>query len=549
MRNVWVSLFLLAVLLAAGIGVRNLPFTDGELEKDMPPVKTTVDQFFHMALAKGTHDQFDVAHFPPFATMNERVLSSQPPMSYVIPATFAYFSPFPFYQTFFLLACIFLVVMCLQVFVILRMLFSSRVALYAFILSLFPAVGYASVLYIGRFMDVFAFLFVPALVFFFLRSLQRQSLLEAVLIGCLAAAGWLAHVVEVTYFLAFLGLWEIVGIRRWRERWPWWAAFGLTFFLLIFAFLPLFLQGYGTRGVPIDWGSPSWPASYQDDISLSWPVYLLSVLGAVVLLLSRLSRVQKAFAAFLLVYFFILSSWLVGMNWTRTFRIYFLFYPFFAFLPAFGLYWAERFACSFIPKGLVRVLVFVALALIVVPFAQDWGEHVGMLQDGSFMTGAKWEGVRWIRDNTPVDATVYALNGLQHSYMMFSQRFHVKGDTGFVGVENMRTICDGRFNGTVKGAFMNWAFLAEHDHHILDRGLFSIESELVPPPVPTKGNFSKNFESPNFWFNISDFDYVYINYNNNQFAQCLAPFAQELANSKDYEPVFYNDEVIVLRPL
>ncbi len=446
----------LIALLVLGFMLRNFSFTEGKLHEDNLPCKSTNDAFFHLDFGSWIIESQDARFVPPhWAEGRMGVWTEYTTVPYILMAGIAQFTNIPPYQVVFLTINLLAVFQVGVLFVLIRRLFSTEMALLASALALFPAnVAWLFQQYIGFFFDVYSYLYVLVILFFLILFVKKPDWKTAALIGMFLAAPFYAHFVEVLFVLPFILV--VCGFFFIKRKFDWsffakTAVIGLVFLLFSAYYVPV-LMGYllnkESFAANVVRGVNDKPAYFPE---FTVPILFLAlILIALALFFAVKHPKEKRIPRYILLafiaYWFIVSkSHLLGVIAQRSYRQLMSGYGIFFVLAAFVIFFIVDLATKQLKMKSVRMPVILIITLIIVAvYFSPLKQSLAQINQGSFIDDDRWNAVSWVRDNTPQEARIFTLNGYLHSVGgKFSQRASLKGDLNMeYNVVNIQNICN-----------------------------------------------------------------------------------------------------------
>lgn len=569
---------ILVILAIGGLVVRNFPFTQGNLDKDMPPTITSFDLFAGTSYAKYIYDSEDARYNPPYRVMGvENSLTAQPVHYFLFIASFTKLTTLNAYQTTQLMTHLVSILVILVVFVLIKRAFGWKIGLIAAALAAFPQANWLFQLFIGFQYDQHSFLFVPAilifLIAFFNKQLDsRQTYLAAVLIGLFGVNQWLSHFVEFFLYLPLFGImWVYFGWKNGfkKEHFVLPIIAAIVFLPFFIYFYPITGEGHLSSGFSENlkqlakFGAPSPYPSY-------WPAprfsAILNVLGALGVFFigskifkKQLDSNQKfllIFAAYLIAVG--LSNY-IGIDANRVSRQLFNGLSLLTMLPAIGIYLVYNFITS--NKAISKysnVLFILLLAVILVFTAPKTYAQMSQIDQGSFVDDLKWQSIQWIRDRTPYTSNVFYLNGFFHEFAMFGERPYMEGIVlpNPEAMEfNFQRLCTGNWTPAYAGHWGNGQFVGKGTHpevYARGSGLYLESREGF-----SKFTYVEPFNYPDakraFVYNrtisivpLKFFDFVVVQHTGTQLDPCVGFFINQ-SMDKGHELIWYNPEMAILR--
>jgi hypothetical protein len=558
----------LVVLLAvSALAVRNFPFNQGDLDKDMPPIITSFDLFAGTSYAKYIHDSEDGRYNPPYRVMGvEKSLTLQPVYYFLFIASFTKLTSLPVYQTTPLLTHLVSVLVLLAVFFLVRKHFGWKPALFTLALGAFPTANWLFQLYIGFQYDQYAFLFVPATLIFLMGIIQkefdvRQAYLAAALIGVFAVTQWLSHFVEFFLYLPFFAaLWAWFAWKdRFRKEYlivPLIAA--LVFIPFFLYFYPITSAGHFAGGFAqnlkalVHFGQASPYPSY-------WPIprftTILSVLGAIGLVYvgmkaykRQLNAQQTLVLLFLLYLLAVGLSNYVGIDANRVSRQLFNGLGLLVFLPAIGLWLLSGVLASHEQikrfSAVVILAVIAGIAYVAAPLTYG---ALAAIDQSTFVDDEKWESIRYIRDHTPSSSKVLYLNGFFHEFAMFGERPFMEGwvlPNPEAAQFNFQHLCAGNWTPIYAGHWGNGEF-AGPGRYLKERTGFSTFTYVYPFDDPaSKEAFAYNMSVS--YVPLTFFDYAVVQHQGTDLDPCVAFFLNQ-SIERGHTVAWNNNQMAILK--
>lgn len=563
------SFFIAIVIFFAvsGLVVRNFPFNQGNIDKDMPPIITSFDLFAGTSYAKYIYDSEDARYNPPYRVMGvEKSLTIQPVFYFLLIASFTKLTSIPVYQTTPFITHFISVLLVMSVFVIVRRLFNLKLALVSSAIALFPESKWLFQLFIGFQYDQYSFLFVP-LIFFLLINIfckeftTRQVIISSVMIGFFGISQWLSHFVELFLYLPFFAL--IIIYFAFRNKFS--KEYFIVCFFALLVFLPFFLyfypmtkEGHLSAGFSenikelFHFGKPSPYPSYWPEPRFNSILNILSVLGIVYLAFktakSEWSIKQKLFLLLMIYIMMIGFSNYIGVDANRVSRQLFNGLSFLALLPAMGilLVYSVIFSNQKIKKF---SSIFIILVLTVIFFysAPKTYASLANIDINSFVDDAKWESIKWIRDNTAQNSTVFYLNGFFHEFSMFGERPFMEGivlPTPESAQYNFQNLCSKKFSEKFAGHWGNGEFAGKRRYLKNRNGIFNFS--YIYPFDYAEAKKSFDYNETMSLVPLRFFDYAVVQYKGSQFDNCIAFFLNESLNL-GHVLVWNNQEMAIIK--
>jgi len=558
---------ILIILAISGLVVRNFPFNQGNLDKDMPPIITSFDLFAGTSYAKYIYDSEDARYNPPYRVMGvENSLTIQPVYYFLFIASFTKLTSLSVYQTTPFITHLVSILVILTVFLLVKRFFGWKIGLIGAALAAFPEANWLFQLFIGFQYDQYSFLFVPATIFLLIRFFQkefdtRQVIIAGILIGFFGVAQWLSHFVEFFLYLPLIGL-------MWLY-FAWKSKFAKEFFVLLvvasLVFLPYFAyffpiteQGHLAGGFATNlkalahFGSPSPYPSY-------WPAprfnTILDVLGLIGIFYlgnktwkKEWTTEQKTFLIFVLYLMAVGFSNYIGIDANRVSRQLFNGLSLLSLFPAVGIYVIYGFITSSDNvKKYSTILIIAIIAAIFFVAAPKTYAQLSQIDQGSFVDDQKWQSIDWIKDKTPYTSNVFYLNGFFHEFAMFGERPFMEGivlPNPEAMQYNFQNLCSGKWLTSFAGHWGNGEF-AGPGRYLKERTGFSSFTYTTPFDYQeAKKAFDYNMTIS--YVPLKFFDFVVVQYKGTELDPCAAYFLNQ-SISRGHELIWYNQEMAILR--
>ncbi len=547
------NVVLIVALVLLGIIARNFPFTDGQLNMGMPPMSLTSDTGWHTRYAKWVADSGEALYWPAFVLANvEGGISPQPPLFYVFVGSFSAITSSSAYDMAFFIVGFFTVLVPLLVFVVVRRLFDERAALVALGLSIIPPMNWLFNFYFGFWLDLYPWALIPAVFFFLVYSYGNKSMLPPVLIGLMLGVQFMAHVPEFSYTIAFVI--ALTALFLVLKRIP--VSYGLkmavilvTFVLVILYYYPLAKVTYlGNEDILKNLGHPQKIPDYFPPVGINMYLLAFALLGAGItlkkLFISR-DMGQLSFVLFALFMLAVGYSYLVGMLPDRAVRQMYPAYAIFMFFPAVGI--------SFVLSKFFKnhfIWLLAALVIAVASFGATYGQMERASQYQLF-DREKWDGLAWIRDNTPKDSLVLPLFSFGQSIGYYSERYPVQAELelGFTQ-ETLKKMCAGEYPSEFTGILGGQTPYLERLGYMakVERVGWDEFRSYPVNIIKMNGTWKKGLSGggENVVFQLGSVDYVLVQYNRTTFAPCIVSFLNQ-AVGKGHTIAYLNGEIAVLK--
>jgi len=565
-----VLVIVLVVLLGIGaLVVRNFPFSQGDLDKDMPPTITSFDLFAGTSWTKWIHDSEDARSNPPYRVMGVQSLTVQPVYYFLFIAAFTKLTTINAYQTTQLLTHLSSVLVILVLFVLVRRALGWKVALISTVLAAFPAALWMFQMYIGFQYDQYAFLFVPATMFFliafFTKQLDRRQLIIAgVLIGFFAVTMWLSHYVELFLYGPLFGALWLFFLWKEKSFKDYFLLAGIIALVVlpyVIFFYPLTAQGHLAGGFAqnfnnmVNLGTPSPYPSYWPHPRFTFWLNLLGLAGLAFVGVKTFKRSwnrTQALVLILIAYIIAIGlSNYIGIDANRTARQLFNGLAAAVVFPALGIYLLYMLATSAeVLKKFSIVLLLILLAGIAYVSAPRTFNELRQIDQGTFVDDQKWESIRYIRDHTPSSSKVFYLNGVFHEFAMFGERVFSEGwvlPNPESAQFNFQHLCSGNWTPVYAGHWGNaeFAFATQQRVYIKDRPGWNTFTYVAPFDYPEAKN-AFVYNNTISYVPLPFFDYAVVEYKGTQLDPCVAFFLNQ-SLERGHTLAWNNNKMAILK--
>jgi hypothetical protein len=444
--------------------------------------------------------------------------------------------------------------------------FGFKPALLALALAAFPAATWLFQIYIGFQYDQYAFLFVPATVFFLISLFNnelntRQACLVGFLIGVFSVSQWLAHFVEFFLYLPLIGgLWLFFAWKHKFSKKYWVIPLIAAIVFLPFAayFYPLTKQGHFSGGFStnlkalVDFGTPSPYPSYWPAPRFTTALNIFALIGLLYLggkAYKRQWNTQQTLVLLLLLYVLGVGySNYLGIDANRVARQLFNGLGLLVIFPAIGLYLVYGVLVSKAPLKQYSTVLFIALlAGVAYLNAPATFDGLAQVDSGSFVSDAKWESVRYIRDHTAAKSNVFYLNGFFHEFAMFGERPYMEGwvlPNPEAAQYNFERLCSANWTPVYAGHWGNGEF-AGPGRYLQERKGINEFTYVKPFDYPeAKQAFTYN--NTVSYVPLTFFDYAVVQHSGTQLDPC-AQFFLNQSVSRGHQMVWNNNEMAILK--
>ena len=565
-----VIIVLLVVLLAfGGLVVRYFPFSQGDFDKEMPPIVTSFDLFADTSYTKYIYDTEDARYNPPYRVMGVTSLTIQPVHFFLFVATFTKLTTLSPYQTLIILTFIISILLALVAFFLFKRAFGWKIGLLAFTLAMFPQAKWMFQLYIGFLYDQFAFLFIPAIAFFLMSFFEkeydtRQVVLAGILIGFFAVTQWLSHFVELLLAVPLFGLlWLFFA---WKQKWN--KNFFIIAIACLITFTPYFLYfypitkqghlagGFGEKFAElVNIGEPSPYPGYWPNPRFSTWLNIFGIVGLVYLVGKAGKRQWNAYQLMVLALLFYLLaigfSNYIGLDANRAGRQLFNAFSLFVIFPAVGIYLLYALVTSHkLLKPFSTALFLILIGGMVFVAAPKTFAELEAIDRGAFVDDEKWASIEWIRDQTPPESRVYYLNGFYHEFAMLGERPFSEGIV-LPNPESMQynfeRLCSGNWTPTYAGHWGNgeFAYATEDSVYVKERTGWDSFTYVRPFDDPeSRAAFKYNMAIS--YVPLTFFDYAVIEYQGTQFDPCVVFFLNQ-SLERGHTLAWNNNKMAILK--
>lgn len=557
------SLIILIILALGGLYLRNAPFTNGNLDTDAPPLRTSYDVFANTEHIKWIADSEQSYYLAPARTGGLNAINAQNPLYYLMIATFTKLTKTNAYQNTYLVLNLLSIFIILTVFIIIEKTFGTPTALVTSALGFFLYPHWLFPMYIGFQYDYHTYhllagiFFLLIYLFCWTKKTYKEDLLIYTLIGILLTAITLSHYSETFFFTPLIALLLTAHLYFSRTH-----SLGkktilfcipFTITLLYFAyFYPLTLNVHLAGGFGGQLTNQINPERAKHLDYFPWPRFnttlnLLSLLGITTLaMMSITKKIDKKRALLLIFIAYILfagtSNYTLNVWANRAERQLFLGHSFFVLLPALGIIGMT----TLLSKNNKKIITLATLAsIILIPSTiySDTYKELNNIATHTAFDDDKWNAIQWIRDNTPTNARFFFMSGYIHEFQMLAERIELKGDLNLGHTqENILKICKKEWPETVSG---EWGFRDPPSAGFITKrtGWNSFERAL-PFQNTTHPFINMSMVRDNAPLNF--FHYIVLEHKGNQFDPCSQWFINE-AQHKNYTIAYQNSKMTILK--
>ncbi|MBI4140860.1 hypothetical protein HY485_03420 [Candidatus Woesearchaeota archaeon] len=554
----------------AGLVLRNFPFSQGNLDKTMPPVITSYDVFANTEQTKWIYDSEQAYYYNQARTGGiEGVIGTHPTLYYIFIATFTKLTTLPVYQTAYLTVNILSILIILQLFAIFNKLFGAETALVALAIGTIPAHYWLFPMYVGFQYDYFTFATIPTILFLLVHRLEinitrTQRIMMYTLFGFLFIEQFLGHYVELIFYAPFFAalplffVWKkTITIKEYTT-----AIIVITLIMTPFLlyFLPLTIKDHLKGGIKAIQGQVSSGEGSKHVEYFPWPRFdfwlnIFSIIGIFTIMLNfkrNLQSSQRTTYLLFLVYLIIIgfSNVLFNISANRAERQLFQGYPFLVLLPALGITIITELTLTIIKKqNMTRIAITVILTLILLSTWNNTYNELNAIDDAALVDDNKWQSVVWIRDNTPKDSRVFFLSGFEHEFSMLSERVNLKGDLnrGYT-MRNIKALCQKTYPEEYFGewALREYGKYGEETYTKKRTGITTFEDIVEPFQNENEGYIFNGPDRGNQSVPLKFFDYVVLQYKGTGFDHCGGYFINQSLEI-GHTLAWFNDAMAIIK--
>ncbi len=557
---------ILSLLILGSIGgllLRNLPFTQGNLDTDAPPLRTSYDVFANTEHIKWIYDSEQSYYLSPARAGGiPHAINAQNPLYYILIATFSKLTTIPTYQTTYLVLNILSLLVILVIYLLIEKTFDAPIALVTAFFGFFLHAYWLFPMYIGFQYDYHTYALLAGVFFFiiylfsFAKKTIKEDLFTFTLLGTLLAGITLSHYSELFFYIPFITL-ALAYILYYHRTYTFLTKvliFSIPFFIFSTYFLyyyPLTLNVHLTGGITGQIGNQINPERAKHVEYFPWPRFtptlnILSLAGTIILAILFLSR--KIDTKRTLVILTLLTILFVGTsNYTlnvwanRAERQLFLGHSFFVFLPALGIVGTAMLLSGNNKRIVLGISLLTALLIPYFLFTDTYNA----LQDiakNTYFDDNKWNTLHWIRDNTPQEARVFFLAGYIHEFQMLAERVELKGDLNLGHTrENILQLCNQQWPDTVVG---DWGFRDPPSKGFLTKRTGWNTFEYALPFQNTTHPYPTIIQRDNV--SLSFFDYIVFQHKNTEgYDSCVQWFLQE-SLTRNYTLAYQNPTMTII---
>lgn len=561
--NQKITILILLILAVGGLYLRNTPFTNGNLDKDAPPLRTSYDVFANTEHIKWIADSQQAYYLSPARTGGLNAINAQNPLYYILIGTFTKLTLTNAYQDAYLVLNILSIFIILTVFIIVERTFGTQIALVTAAFGFYLQPHWLFPMYIGFQYDYHTYHLLAGIFFLILylftlsKNNYKEDLIIYTLIGILLTAITLSHYSETFFYgpLIILLLASHLYFSRKYTLTKKIILFSIPFLLTItyFAyFYPLTLNVHLGGGITGQITNQINPERAKHLNYFPWPRFntvlnLLSLIGMITLLTMGVTK--KIDKKRTLVLFFITYIIFVGTSnytfnvWSnRAERQLFLGHSFFALLPALGIIGtATLFSKN--NKQFITIATLASIILIPATTYSSTYQELNNIATQTYFDDDKWNAIKWIRDSTPIDARFFFMSGYIHEFQMLAERNELKGDLNLGHTqENIIKICNKEWPNTVSG---EWGFRDPPHNGFLTKRTGWNTFEYTIPFQNTEHPFT-NMSMVRDNAPLNFFHYIVLQNKGNPFDPCSQWFINE-AQHRNYTIAYQNSKMTVLK--
>jgi hypothetical protein len=515
------------------MGLDGLPLTH-------PGNIKAADPFYHALAVENIIDTHQWKYYPAWVAFGDtKAMNVQPPLLYTQAAILTTFTGLPSWTTIYFIVCLFAAFGIGIVFFIIERGFKSELVATLAVITLVLPLGLQAwfySIYIGLWIQVVAYFFVVAFVWMcvsFLRDGHRWQLWVA---NACVVAIIITHPQDL---IPIFPLWAVMAWKVWKktstlkERIASFTALASFSAILFVLLLPHFIWVWGDASQSMVPGiySPNptyYDTSYTGGLTLPalyffpWWVLIPSAISIIAMGI-QWRKFKGALGVISLYMFVIYATPFIFKDPYYLLRMRAL-QPY-VMMPLVALVVVSLLSMVRLQQSLKYVSVIIVGVLLLwagyAPYSQLQsglaGEHI---------TLQKWEAYQWIQKSIPVDSKILMLEGTGQANPMFTKRIAglVEPDELIRHVQYIVKNETMPLDWTVE-----WNALTVRHTHVRESGFMSYV----------------NYPEWNRTARISDFDYVYMENQNEQVANINAWFVQTL-KSEGYDIVYNRNGIVVV---
>lgn len=542
--NIRFYLLVISVLLLSGFVLRNLPFTLGDFSSDSPANRTAYDSSYHVLYSKAVYDQENIRRWPAWAIHNTESVFFHPPLLYLFMGSFGKLTTTPMYRLFYVLISFLGVWTCFQFYVLFKKYFSIEGAMIGLAFALFPSANWLMLYSQGFSMDILAFALVPLGLLAILRYIDHESITWPIVFGAALGASVISHpwqggfcLLTLAMLVLFLTLTKKISIKKTLK-----FAYisGFIFFSVSINYFLLFheTQFWGTvkikllnQGQPIGW---MWSTRFNKITILGILLFVFFWVKNLKLK-SKNFKYQNSLLMFLVIGIVLLGLKYLNVDINRVVRFLFLLSTVIMFFAGVG--YVRTIKIIKIKPLAFSLLLLVILVSSVYYFRQGF-LVLKTINDGmkSLLSEDNWMAVKYIRDQTPKDATVFSFYGYFHNFQQFSERVSFNVDYGRDYTREVyESLCNGKKLEEYRGIYDITNYYKDHSKIAIQRN-GPVSFQLVTSPTFENVTVAK----------IDDFDYLLVEHKSEDRQACINAFLSSIKQA-DYPIVYENQTTSIYK--
>lgn len=494
------------------------------------------DPFYHTMITEVILDSHQWMYYPAWLGLGRtNAVDSQPPLLYMQAAALSSWSGLPSWTTVYFIVGLFAALGIGMAFFLVQRVFNHHVALLAAFALVLPLRPFAWLygIYIGLWIQVVSFMAVIGFVWMAVSYWQDRQRWQLWIANCAITIIMLVHPQDL---IAVFPLWLALAWKAWKnpERVKHILALISISAIAFTVLLPHWIWVWGGRSgnLALGWYAPqanAFGTDYAGGLVLPeptffpWYVLFLGIFG----LCLMLPRWKKNLPGLIGVAALLLISYVTPFVLKDPYYLLRMraLFPY-VVLPAAAFAVIALLSMFRLPDLLRWISVFVIGALALTAGYIEYRDLPSQLA-GEHLPLERWNAYLWIQDNTPMNATLFMLEGTSQANPTMTKRMTAQVDIQELG----RKAQIYSTNQTLDDAWtVEWNAETLRDVNVQRDGVFS---------------FSKYQEWPSA-VDINDFDYVYFENLNEGIAQFNALIAQSLLN-QSYRAVYQQGSIFILQ--
>lgn len=393
------------VFLLVGVG----GIFGNKLSHDLPTGYFASDSFFHQTETQYMKEQGRVYYAQPSIVGNQKVIDIHPPMVYQLVAPFSKVSGLEVYDAIYFLSILFVLLSALVMYFIIRR-YSKYVAMLSLPITVLVFTSpFSQMVHLGQ------WLFIPGAMFMFASFWALFIIKEKWMFAVFAffvAATALAHQPELIFLVMFMVVYLAVlfvrakfSIKETGKTFIPLAIAGVISLALSIYSLIIFLKSWIAEGhteglfkFTMDNQMTSRGFADITPANLGWIAGLVILAGVIFFIITKKRENYEAasISAFMVLFIGIFLTYF-GFG-KRSFAHKWLWHIYLAFFFGLGVYHIVKFVIKKWNSALAAGVAAVILIALAAPLYND--------VRGSIMDPYNWEALKWVKQNTPENATI-----------------------------------------------------------------------------------------------------------------------------------------------